>query len=251
MLAGCMNPYRANFNSTFERTPIWMENRVGPKTAKPRLVTSNDLASDNWRFYEQGYIMIGFSKFDGAALDPKLAVEQARAVGADMVAVQNKYSKTLTETVTVTQWPSTETTDIQEDTSLPGGRRISRRTEVRTSRTPETVYVPKQVDYFEHSATFWRKLEKPVFGAFVQDLPDDQKRKLQSNQGVVVRAIMTGSPAFEADLLKGDFITAIDGKGVAGAQKFYQQLSANAGRRVELTVLRGASTFQRRVVLNP
>jgi hypothetical protein len=250
-LAGCANPYRANFNSTWERYPNWMESRLSSKSNHPRLMVSDAITTENWKMYEQGYIMVGFSKFDGADVDTKLALTQAKTIGADVALVQKKYAKTLTETVTVTQWPPDETTEVRERTTTPRGKPIERRVEITTSRGPETVYVPKQVDYYEHSATYWRKLEKPVFGAFVQDLSDDQKQKLQSNHGLVVRAVMTDSPAHDADLLKGDIIVKLDGQPAPSAQKFYAETHAKAGQQITLSILRGTAAFDRRIKLNP
>jgi C-terminal processing protease CtpA/Prc len=251
--AGCVNPYRNNFNSTQDRYPTWLESRMAPKAKKPRLVLSEDISSENWKMFERGYIMIGFSKFDGPDEDVNLAIKQAKAAGADIVLVQKKFSKTLTETVTFTEFPPDETTTIRENADVVGEkgvRRIERRTEVRTSRGPETVYVPKQVNYFEHSATFWRKMERPVFGAFVQELSDEQKQKLETNHGLVIRAIMADSPAHQADVLKGDIILKVDGVQVPSVRKFYEDLESKAGKQVELLILRGEKASTRKVTLN-
>lgn len=254
LIMGCANPYRANFNSTKEQYPAWLEARFSPKTGQPQLILSDDVQAGNWRLLEKGYLMIGFSKFDGPQIDVDLAVKEGRRVGADVVLVQRKFTKSLTETVTVTQWPPSETTEIREDTDVSGGkgtRQINRRVEITTSKGPETVFVPKQVDYYEHAATFWRKIERPIFGAVVRDLSDDQKQKLQTNRGLVVRNIIADSPAFEADLLKGDILLKIDGEPVPTARRFYEDIITLAGKQVTLTILRSDKKIDKKLTFNP
>jgi hypothetical protein len=197
---------------------------------------------------------MGFSKFDGPEADTSLALRQAQSIGADVVLVEKKFSKSLMETVTVTQRAPSETTEVRENTHVQGDRGdkwVDQRTEVTTSRGPETVYVPKQVDYYQHSVTYWRKIDKPLFGAFVVDPSDALKQKLQSNHALVVRAVMVDSPAHEADLLKEDVLLKINGSPVPSAQKFYETLSTLAGKKLTLTVMRGDKTFERPIQLNP
>lgn len=253
-LSACANPYRANFNTTLDRLPAWMGTRFLPAPGKPRLIKSQDIRSDNWRQFEKGYVMVGFAKFDGPPLNLDQALAQAKAIDAEVVIVQERFTRSMTETVAVTQWPADETTEIREQsqsTGRRGPRQESRTTEIRVSRSPETVYLPKLVDYYEHAATFWRRIERPVFGALVQDLTDELKQKLQTNRGLVVRAVMVDSPAYQADLLKGDILMKIDGEPVSSARKFYNDVILLAGRDVNLSVLRGGKTMQRRLTLNP
>ena len=198
--------------------------------------------------------MIGFSKFDGPDQDLNLALSEAKSVGADRVLVQKTYARTLTETVTVTDLPPSQTVTTQENTSISGDRgtrQINTQSEVTTFPGPVTSYVPEQVDYYEYSATFWRKLDKPLFGAFVQDIPDDLKQKLQTNHGLLVKNIVVDSPVSAADILKGDIILKIDGSPAPSAKKFYEGLAGKAGQSINLSILRDDNTFEKKVTLNP
>jgi hypothetical protein len=236
LLGACVNPYRANFNSTTDRYPAWMAGRFAPSAAKPRLIKTEDIQEEGRKLAEKGYLMVGYSKFDHPALDENLALQEGKAVGADVVLLQKTFAKSLIETTTVTQWPPSETTELHENTRVEGEsekdtKHIDRRVEIRTSHGPETTYVPTQVDYYEHSATYWRKVSQPIFGAIVRDLSDEQKLILETNRGLVVRTIVTDSPAFQADLLKGDIILKIDGEPVASMQRFYDDLINKAGKK--------------------
>ncbi len=254
LTAACANPYRSNFNSIQDRYPQWLESRLAPKAAAPDVVQTDDIQKEGWGLVEKGYVMIGFSRFDLPQISIDLAISEGKTRGADIVLVQKRFSKSLTETVTMTQWGPTETTEYREDTGISGDRgtrRVDRRVSVTTTRGPETVYVPQQVDYYEHSATYWRKVERTLFGAVVQDLTDEQKARLQTNRGLSVRALVTDSPAFQADLLKGDIILKIDGQQVPSAQKFYEGLIQKAGQDVKLSILRNDKTIEKTVRLNP
>ena len=60
-------------------------------------------------------------------------------------------------------------------------------------------------------------------GVFSRDL-NDAERELQTNQGAVVRLVVDGSPAFNADLQIGYVVTAVDGVAIANAQAFNELL---------------------------
>jgi hypothetical protein len=253
-LSACVNPYRANFNTTQDRYPSWLEGRFAPQSKATKLIPTDNIEADGQKLFEQGYIMIGYSRFDHPKLDSALALQEGKMRGADIVLLQKKFSQSLTETVTMTQWGPSETTDIREDTGVTSGTEtthIDRRVSITTSRGPETVYVPQQVDYFEHSATFWRKVERPIFGASVRDLSDEQKKKLETNRGLVVRSLVIDSPAYAADILKDDVILRFDGEGVPSAKRFYEDLLRKAGKTVPVSILRGNKTIEKKVTLNP
>ncbi|MBL8024561.1 MAG: PDZ domain-containing protein [Elusimicrobia bacterium] len=252
-LVGCTNPYRANFISMEDRIPPWIQNRFTPPSKQPRLQYSEDSLSDKWKLFEQGYFMVGYSKFDGKRMDDSLALTKAKSIGANLVLIEKKFSKTMMETVAMTQWTPRTTTEIRDDTTVSGpkGKRdVSRRTEIRTGGDPQVTYVPKRVDYFEYVATFWRKVDTIIFGAFVTGLPDEMKKSLQTNRGLIVRNIVIDSPAYQADLLKDDIILEVNGVQVPGMQKFYENMNTMAGQEVVLTVLRGSQTITKRVKLN-
>jgi hypothetical protein len=252
-LIGCANPYRANYISMGERIPPWIQNRFAPPEKKPQLRFSNDMASDKTDLFEKGYFMMGYSKFDGKRFDDSLALSKAKSIGAGIVLIEKRYSKTMEETVPMTLWTPRTTTEIRENTSyngVKGKQDVTRRTEIWTGGDPEVTYVPKQVDLFEYTATFWRKVNNIIFGAFVTGLPDDLRKYLQTNKGLVVRNLIVDSPAYQADLLKDDIILKVNNDPVPGMQRFYEKMNAMAGQEIELTVLRGTQTLLIRVTLN-
>jgi hypothetical protein len=251
---GCTNPYRANYISMGERIPPWIQNRFAPPEKKPQLRFSSDMDFQKENLWEQGYFMVGYSKFDGKTFDDSLALAKAKSVGASIVVIDKKYSKTMEETVPMTIWTPRTTTEIRENTTFSGAKGkqdVTRRTEVRTGGDPEVTYVPKQVDLFEYKATYWRKVDTIVFGAFVTGLPDNLKKNLQTNKGLLVRNLIIDSPAYQADLIKDDIILKVNNVPVPGVQRFYEKMNTMAGQEIELTVLRDTQTqLNIRVKLN-
>ena len=80
---------------------------------------------------------------------------------------------------------------------------------------------------------------KPLsLGVRVRDLSDDLRRKIGSNRGVVVTVVFKGSPAFNADIMRGDIITRINYEVVADRQSFDGILGRYAGQGIVLQTFR-------------
>jgi S1-C subfamily serine protease len=76
-------------------------------------------------------------------------------------------------------------------------------------------------------------------GALYGPLPDDLRAKLQRNTGLVVKSVVSGSPAFNANVLRGDIILKISGEDVIDFPSFQKQIERMAGQTVSLDILRG------------
>ncbi|HNW91554.1 MAG TPA: S1C family serine protease, partial [bacterium] len=102
-------------------------------------------------------------------------------------------------------------------------------------------YVPQAVDYYSYSATFWRKTRPALFGVYVQPLDEATRRQLQSNRGVIVKIVVNRSPAFDADILRGDIITRFAGEPVADPADLFAKIKRLAGREVTVTLVRNSA----------
>lgn len=109
-------------------------------------------------------------------------------------------------------------------------------------------WVPVTVDYNDYVALYlvqvrWR------FGAMYRNLNDGERRAIQSNKGVSVTVIVNGSPAYLADILPGDVITAIDGQTVFNAEDFGKRIEDASVKSVRLTIYRSGETVVKTVPL--
>jgi S1-C subfamily serine protease len=75
-------------------------------------------------------------------------------------------------------------------------------------------------------------------GAAVRDLTESERQALQSNKGVVIRTVVDDSPAYQADVLVGDIITAIDDVEITTVRSYDQGMKEHRGRTVKLSIVR-------------
>ena len=87
-----------------------------------------------------------------------------------------------------------------------------------------------------------------AFGATFRDLRATERETLGSG-GVQIGSVVNGTPASRANLMSGDFITAVNGRAIADKGAFQDALRANVGRNVTLTVVRNGETRKRIVRL--
>ncbi len=85
MLSGCVNPFvKHDSGATGGAGPGNASSAVLP-AGEPKLVKGADPDSEGLRMLEDGYGRLGFSYFTAASVDANHALEQARAVHADIV----------------------------------------------------------------------------------------------------------------------------------------------------------------------
>ena len=119
-------------------------------------------------------------------------------------------------------------------------------TKYGTSRS----YVPITVDQLDYGAIYFVK-QRFSLGVFSRDLNDAERQELQTNKGAVLRLVVDATPAFNADLLVGDVVTAIDGVAISSAQAFNELLRERQGTLVSLSIVRRGQRVEKAVQLNP
>jgi hypothetical protein len=244
VLSGCANPYRLNYQDMLLKRPqsksMLLEK---PESPVPVLVTSADMQNDSIDMLESGYFLIGKVTFKSPPIDEKQAIGQAKRVGADVVLTKKDYVTTVTESVPIIEWlPDRRTTVSAQSTyqSNPSAQPSISRTEITQTVQGETYtqYVPQNTDYFNYSATFWKKTKPLKFGVLVQSLDEETKKRLQTNRGVVVKVVVRKTPAYNADILRGDIITQFSGEPIADPEDFFEKIRAHAGQQITVKIIR-------------
>ena len=246
-IGGCVNPYAVHYQSMLEKWPgkesLLLENA---EADTPKLVTSVDMENDSLRMLQNGYLLIGKATFKSPPIDEERALDQAVKVGADVVFVKKEYVATKTESVPVTEWlpdkkmTTTETSTYKKDPSAAPtvyNRQITQTLEGESY----TRYVPRSTDYYTYSAMFWKKSKPLKFGVLVHPLDDAAKKRLQTNQGVVVRVVVDRSPAFYADILRDDIITHFAGQTIADPKDFFEKIKSHSGQTVTVKIIRNST----------
>lgn len=236
LLMACSNPFRESYESTLERWPYGEASQLLPADAEPKIVTSDNMRQDAQRLMEDGYLLLGRSRFRGSEIDPRIALDQAKEVGASIVVVAADYAQSVTEAVPMTEWIPDRDIYTTERTYIESGPDAGTVIETDVLHTIEgehrTIYVPQTTDYYDYAATFWGKSKPPIFGVLVGAMDDAERQRLQSNHGVRVKTVIRNSPAFAADILRNDIIFSFAGQTVSDPRQFFDLVMAHQGETI-------------------
>lgn len=214
---GCANPYSQFYKDYTDGIDITENPKVIISTNEPRLIKATNITKDKIEMLENGYMLLGESSFNAATANQNLALQQAKKVHADTVLVYSQYTNTVSYTT------------------------------MYGSRTSFTPYNIRMYDYY---ASFWVKLKPPRFGIHFNDLTEEHRRKIGSNKGVYVIAVVRNSPAFKNDLLIGDIILNFNDVEIIDAAHLQNLLDKIRNQKVKLKIFRSGKTIEKEIQLN-
>jgi hypothetical protein len=91
-ITGCAgNPFIQFFKPTAYQPS---KDTAVPSVDLPQVIMTDDRKKEAKTLFAQGYLPIGVSRWEGPKVNPDLALEQAKMVGAEIVAVEAKYLRT-------------------------------------------------------------------------------------------------------------------------------------------------------------
>lgn len=224
----------------------WIE----PATGEPEVYAySNNPQADVLRAEEEGYLQIGTAAFYGppATMTKAELFAQAERLGAALVLIHSQYKDTISGVVpwSVPNPPQVSTVSSNGTVSSygSGGYATGTYSGESTITTPggtTTYAIPYSISRNDMVATFWvrQDVSKVRLGAYVQELPDALREKLQRNTGVVVAFVVRDTPAFDANILRDDVILKIGGEDVIDPQGFKSQVAELQGQTVKIELLR-------------
>ena len=192
---------------------------------------------------DDGYILLGYSSFiapnNGASRERK-AILQGEDVHASKILLYSNYSDTVSKVIPLfsPSYMSGNVTDNYGNSATFSGNSGS------------TSYVPVAVSRYKYIATYWIKIKKTILGAFVRNLTDDEHHDINTNQGVSVIAVMKRSPAYFADIFKGDIILKIDGNSIFDKQDYLAKLKDHMGQTITLDLRRDGKLLVKDIKTN-
>jgi len=203
-------------------------------------------------YAKRGYVLIGTSSFNSGSQESESgAIEQARKVGADLVVILNpRYTGSTTTAMPMTT--PTTTTSYSTGTATAygaGGTVTAYGSGTTTTYGTKTTYIPLTVHRSDYGAGYFIK-QRWGLGVIGRDLNDAERQELQSNKGYVVRIVVDGTPAFMADILPGDIITAVNGESLAGQEDAFRVVRERAGQKVRVSIVRRGQKLEKDVQLN-
>jgi len=256
ILFGCANGYKEFYKQASQATlESVASRRVTPPPPSPIVERSGPSPSDSQQvldvYAKRGYIMIGNSFFNSGRNESEdSAIRQGQEVGADLVLILNPiYKGSVTSSVPISTPTSTTSRSTGTATAYgPSGTATAYGSGTTTTYGSTTTYIPVTVHRSDFGAIYFVKQHFGL-GLFTRDLSDSERQELQSNKGVVVRLVVDESPAFDADILVGDIVLAIDGVSVSGMKSFSDLLRQRDGRSVSIALLRRGLRIEKTVQL--
>ena len=255
ILTGCASGYKEFYKASngFDRQRI-EQLRAAPAPASPIVERSRPGSFDETlnAYAKRGYIMIGNSMFNSGRNESEdAAIQQGKSVGADLVLIFDpNYTGSATSTVPITV-PSTSTTYSNAMATAYGqnGQVTAYGSGASTTYGTTTSLIPITINRIDYGALYFFK-SKFSLGAFFRDLNEAERQELQTNRGAVVRLVVDGTAAFDADLLIGDILTNIDSVPISNSQALGGVLNERKNKLIKLSLIRKGQLLEKTVQLN-
>jgi hypothetical protein len=209
---GCVNAYRDFYQSFL---PSGDDARALPgydtTVSGVQVFGSADMERDIWDWAAKGYIPVGQASFSGSGnyITVEDAKVQAKAVGAHVVLMSSKYSHTNSGAVPL-YVPNTSTSYTSGSATVTGpyGTATGYGSATTTTQSSTVMMMPYSVAMYEASAVFMVR-RKYMLGLVGEKAPEEFHKKNGSYQGVQVKIVVEGAPAFKSGIMRGDILMSI------------------------------------------
>lgn len=226
--------YSQNYHSFNAPPELIALHRSGPAPETPRVEHVDDITMEVIDSYmKEGFLAIGYSDFTSSGIERESnAISKGRSLGVDLVVIAAPKFSGSTQTTVPVMTPVTSTTVSNYGYATTYGS--------------VPVYYDMNFTYYNYKAVYMVSM-RHIFGVIPKELSDDQKQEIKSNMGVAVKLVVKNSPAFMADILPGDIITAIDGYKIQGMDDFGQTVNSLSGQQVAVEINRFGNVIEKAV----
>ena len=244
LLVGCVSPWE-RFYSGIE-TPA--DYAYGGSTTCHRVDSPDEVKA----YLRDGYAVFGESSFNaggGVSLDSLQS--QGEKVGADIVLYWAGNAQTSQSAMVIPQYnPGT-----QQTTYLNGygyGGSFSGTATTYTPGTYSSQVVPVTVTRMDYSALFLRKrVTRPALGISVRGMTSAEASSVGTNSAVAIELEMRHTPAFETDVMDGDFLLEIDGAKIPDVPTFLSTIDGKRGQTIRVLLSRRGTRLTKTIRTNP
>ena len=188
-----------------------------------------DKDTDNVMMLENGYDFMGFSGFVSTNIPPSVALEHGKKIKADLILI---YDRQINEGDRASQFKQARRKAIEE-------KRVKDFGKVTEIEITEDDLVDPNVMY-DFYASYWVKLPKPTFGTHFIELGKGENR--ENVEGVQVIAVINGSAAAKAGILRNDSITSINGQKVTTPDELISLIRKNKGSNIDVGYMRNGKS---------
>ena len=188
-----------------------------------------DKDTDNVMMLENGYDFMGFSGFVSTNIPPSVALEHGKKIKADLILI---YDRQISEGDRASQFKQARRKAIEE-------KRVKDFGKVTEIEITEDDLVDPNVMY-DFYASYWVKLPKPTFGTHFIELGKGENR--ENAEGVQVIAVIKGSAAAKAGILRNDSITSINGQKVTTPDELISLIRKHRGSDIDVGYMRNGKS---------
>jgi len=249
--SGCINPYVKYYRDQTNGVDVTTDPRVILPTEEPKIIAGKNVNLDNAEMFENGYKRLGYSSFNAGDVGEDKLMEQAKKVDAEIAIYYSRYTNTITGSIPLTL-PDNQTTTTNYSGNVYGNGSTASYYGSTTSTTygTTTVDIPYSQNRYDYMATFWIKTKPPIFGVNLKDLDSELREKIGSNKGVVVAFVIKDTPAFFADILKGDILLKLNNSEIIDSKTFTKLTHEFAGQIVKVKLFRNGKQLSKKIKLN-
>jgi len=218
---------------------------------EPLLYKGSDKDEDRIKMLENNYVMVGYSSFNAGNVNENGVFTQAKKVRATAIVLYSQYTNTVSGSMPLTL-PNTQTsnTNISGNVYGSGGYANYSGYANTTTYGTKTTYIPYNVRRFDYGATYWVKRKNTTFGLIPIDLDANLRAEIQSNKGMLVEAVIKDSPAYRADIFRGDILKSIGTVNIYDIKNYEEALKKYAGMSVKVVILRSGKLIEKEVTFN-
>jgi len=250
LLCGCANPYAKFYRDYTNGADISSNPNIEVKSGYPRLIPTSSHDEDAQKLREDGYTTIGSSSFIAGNIDDSRAIDHGENVKSSIVLLTKKYINSESGTIPLTL-PNTQTSYSSFSGNVYGNNGSANYSGSGTTTTydTQTTYIPYTVHRYNYMASYWVKVIHK-FGVDVIELSANEKATLGSNKGVVVIAVIKNTPAYYADILKGDIFRKMGNDSITDLFSYKSLVGKYEGHVVKITLVRNGQEIVKEVNIN-
>jgi hypothetical protein len=249
-LASCVNPY----GKFYQGMPDARQKPGYELVQRDLQIYSTDnFERDRLVLMRRGYVPIGKAAFNSASDEVSEAQlrEQASKIGAHAVLISAKYTHTVSGAMPLALPQTTTSYSAGTATAYGRGGAVSAYGRgTTTTYSSQMVMMPYSVARSDFAALFFAKVKLRV-GIVFAPLDDETRKRLQTNAGIKVLAVVEGSSAFQADVLPDDVVLAVGSDTVQSMENAQLLFDKHEGQTVPFRLARDGKIIEKQIEIRP
>lgn len=219
-----------------------------PPNDEVPIYTTNDIQADTLKLMTAGFAPVAESSF--YAPDGQVDRDQlegfAKKIGAHAVLYNSSYRDTISGAVPLILPNNTVSYTNGTATAYgSGGYATAYGNSTTNTYGSQTVMMPYSKSRSNYDAIYFAKVHERL-GLLVVPLSDSERQTLGTNRAAKVLVVVEGTPAFNADVLPGDYLQTVNEEVIINQQTLGSALDKYQGQDVTLTLIRDGKSITKK-----